>query len=903
MTSIQVTAAKLRMSLKEHEEAEEEGAGRGRAQQEALLASRRVYDPDERSVDMSKKRVTDMENCRRITVPDAAEASKESKIQVLIDNLEDVAKKAGREEKSFLRAGSSHLSTMTEQQRRGKASLIRREKNEELVLVASDKSGKLIPMSPELYRQSMEPHIRGDSVHSREDVLKAEKQFNGASKQILRAFKFGEAWGHEDRFVMAAKAENNEVPDLNQLVKDHKPTLKTRPVCRAQVTQAPNGPIAELLCEILNPFVEEADKESRTEVKSQEELCSEMNKVNARIREEGLRRGPYQNEGNLVVGSKDVEAHYPNIDIDLAASEVKKEIEESDLEVNVDTNEVALFLACSMTPEEIEEEGLTDFVNKRRYKNGARPGLTCKAITGGPAVRQQDRAWMQPERIPERAEKMKMIGSMMSVAIKLVMKNHFYSFDNVIRRQEKGGAIGNKLTERLGKILMKRHCRYYVRELARLGLKTELLKCYVDDTTDACVAIDPGVRFENGELVKKEELVEEDMHVAEDERTLNVLSAVANSIFPCVQFTVEYPSKNENGKVPILDLEVAVKDNQLTYEHYEKPCAAKMVIPFSSAHSRKMKMAVLVEEGVRRLRNTARGLDEEKRRSVMEKWSKKLRRSGYPATWRHEVIKAAYEKFDKMCEDEDNGVRPIHRPREWKERERRLEKEAKVTNWHKSRPNQVSAPLILDPTAGSLSKDAKEVCRKFEQVTGMRVVVQERAGNANKALAKSEPLKNEKCGRNDCFPCETGGGKCEKNGAGYEIVCVTCLKAGRKTCYYGESGKNGYTRGGEHRTACRLKNEENALYKHCQLEHGGMQAEFSMKVSGRFSSCLVRQVNEAVRIRMSDDECLMNSKSEFHQAPLVRVVATTGLQDGQEERLDAVRGGGGGRGRRRDHGA
>ena len=114
------------------------------------------------------------------------------------------------------------------------------------------------------------------------------------------------------------------------------------------------------------------------------------------------------------------------------------------------------------------------------------------------------------------------------------------------------------------------------------------------------------------------------------------------------------------------------------------------------------------------------------------KWSRKLRWSGYPATRRHEGIKAAYEKFDKMCEDEDEGVRPIHRPREWKKKERRVEKEAKV-----------SAPLILDPTAGSLSKDAKEVCRKFEQVTGMRVVVQERAGNANKALAKSEPLKNE----------------------------------------------------------------------------------------------------------------------------------------------------------------
>ena len=88
------------------------------------------------------------------------------------------------------------------------------------------------------------------------------------------------------------------------------------------------------------------------------------------------------------------------------------------------------------------------------------------------------------------------------------------------------------------------------------------------------------------------------------------------------------------------------------------------------------------------------------------------------------------------------------------------------------------------------------------------------------------------------------------------------------------------------------------MYKHCLLEHGGMQAEFSMKVSGRFSSCLVRQVNEAVRIGMSEDDCLMNSKAEFHQAPLVRVVATTGLQDGQEERLETARGGRGRGGRR-----
>ena len=105
------------------------------------------------------------------------------------------------------------------------------------------------------------------------------------------------------------------------------------------------------------------------------------------------------------------------------------------------------------------------------------------------------------------------------------------------------------------------------------------------------------------------------------------------------------------------------------------------MIHYTSAHSRKMKMAVLVEEG---LRNHTRGLEWERSRKVMEDWSRKLRRSGYPATMRHEVIKAAADRYKKMCMEEDEGVRPIHRPRSWKEKERRREKELKRTNWHQS---------------------------------------------------------------------------------------------------------------------------------------------------------------------------------------------------------------------------
>ena len=58
--------------------------------------------------------------------------------------------------------------------------------------------------------------------------------------------------------------------------------------------------------------------------------------------------------------------------------------------------------------------------------------------------------------------------------------------------------------------------------------------------------------------------------------------------------------------------------------------------------------------------------------------------------------------------------------------------------------------------------------------------------------------------------------------------------------------------------------------KNCMLKHGGVH-----------KSCLVRQVNKEVRITISEAGCIMNRKSEFHQAPLVRVVPTTGLLEKQ----------------------
>ena len=65
------------------------------------------------------------------------------------------------------------------------------------------------------------------------------------------------------------------------------------------------------------------------------------------------------------------------------------------------------------------------------------------------------------------------------------------------------------------------------------------------------------------------------------------------------------------------------------------------------------------------------------------------------------------------------------------------------------------------------------------------------------------------------------------------------------------------------------------------LEHASQEAYLSMDIVKCHSTCLSRQVHEAVRILRTDAEIILNSKSEFHQTPLIRVVATNWLQEEQ----------------------
>ena len=234
-----------------------------------------------------------------------------------------------------------------------------------------------------------------------------------------------------------------------------------------------------------------------------------------------------------------------------------------------------------------------------------------------------------------------------------------------------------------------------------------------------------------------------------------------------------------------------------------------------------------------------------------------------------------------MRREEEEGKRPLYRPREWQEVERMNKKSSRKTSWSKAgkKAGEIArAPLIISPVAGgSTTKKMKEVCRKFSIQHNIHVQVKQRGGQKMSRDAKSNPLRKGGCGREDCMVCTTSGrGDCSKSGAGYKITCMDCPKDKLVTSYEGETGRNPYSRGLEHQADLRNEKEASPLWKHCLIQHNGNKAIFKMDALRSFKYPMVRQVNEGARVRISKANICMNSRSEFHQPAIVRVMAVRG---------------------------
>ena len=84
---------------------------------------------------------------------------------------------------------------------------------------------------------------------------------NGNVAMGVKMFNVGQSWNHSDIVRESLIRRSCKVPKMTLLLKDHKEQKSdslpsTRPVVSACV--GTNGPLSELICELLEPVVNEA---------------------------------------------------------------------------------------------------------------------------------------------------------------------------------------------------------------------------------------------------------------------------------------------------------------------------------------------------------------------------------------------------------------------------------------------------------------------------------------------------------------------------------------------------------------------------------------------------------------------------------------------------------------------
>ena len=216
-----------------------------------------------------------------------------------------------------------------------------------MVIFETDKSKRFSCDSIENYKSLGQSHVANDDVVTTDTVIQFEKEINAHTGMWIRILNAGKKTGSYDRIRTSMKSNNNPPAPLSVLRKDHKQCEDSfigppgRPVCGGDVSY--NKRLSHLISLMLTDvYVGE-----KTVCASTEELLAEVDVVNA----EGI-------DNTFIVGSMDVEALYPSLDIVFTVEKVCEVLHDSKVNIEgVDYKELGLYLSLVKTDEELQTLG------------------------------------------------------------------------------------------------------------------------------------------------------------------------------------------------------------------------------------------------------------------------------------------------------------------------------------------------------------------------------------------------------------------------------------------------------------------------------------------------------------------------------------------------------------------
>ena len=718
--------------------------------------------------------------------------------------------------------------------------LKQKSKEEKTICFTTDKSGRWAADSKVNFISACEKHlatgIKEISINEHNEI---EKHINCHMLALLRMMGQKDDFNGE-RVRNASIVTGNTIAPLYSLRKDHKDVEigketegpKTRPVCGAK--DCLNMRLSHTLSLILKELL----PDNSTYCDSTEDLLAEIENLNND-----------EVNTNWEIGSLDIEALYPSLDIPKCAEVVSQELYKSDIEIkNINWKEVMLYLRYMLDDNKIRKKGLWRFCPKRRCAVGRPPTFT----SSGSVTDREERfkSWKFRKVKPCRDIIRIMFCEAIRILIRETISNHAFQFNGNIFKQETGGAIGLELVGVIANIYMCWWDRQLIQLMNDQKLKPKIYKRYVDDIN----------------------LIVEDMEnksKRSDENIMRKVRELANTVDENIKATFDYGSKYADGKLPMLDLKLWIgKDEKGDYKvlhtHYTKEVSSKFLIHERSSHPENMKFNTLVNEGLRILRNCNVGLSWNEIKEHLQIFIHRMQFSGYIHEYRAKVMELIFKKYDeKIKKYKETGK--MYRSRADQEKDRSIKNKRNKHNWYDK--SKYDGVLFVEVTEKSeLMNRVQKACKRNK----LRVKVVEKMNNTIKrVLQRSNPFKSTKCGRDDCNLCKLNMNvDCRCRGCVYKIVCTECNKR-----YIGQTCRSMYDRTNEHYDDWREKKERSVLHKHSVKYHNNLS--FNIKISiiaNCFGKPTTRMITEAVYIDQLSDEQSLNSKTEWSYVKLPTTV-------------------------------
>ena len=551
----EASLAKIRMEINKEKENEEFTPLERKEMEEIEAEERMVYNPKDDIFDGRKRRVTDLRECARVTLPKPLSDDEESKLEVRKRAQKEVFEKYRKENTT---KKGEQKSNLTRKELLGLKSLQKRIEKEEIIVMKTDKSSKFVVTTPEEYKNMGKEHTEKDEEVDMKVVKEMEKKINQHTIAWSLMWNSGENHNHGDRIVKSKVTRSGNQANLSLLYKDHKTGNKTRPV--ASGNESFNLGLSNGVSEVMesvsksmkNPYsvissedmlarvrkyneVIERKKEEWLIMKGLRLACNECNileqQCNQHIKEDKFHelikeenwdkikdaiensfenqccgetaykvmktdckscgKGITKEKMTMCLVGSDVIALYPSLSARNTGRIIKERIEKSNIKFEGFDDKKGRVYVVLNKDLAGNLEELKGLLPWRVTNKGTTPTMASVGPKWNP-----DEQWEFPKKELTGLERRKVFAKVTEIAVVTLFENFSYKFGGKNFRQNSGGPIGVRATGAASQLVVEDWAENYFEILEKADIWVALEGGYVDDGRQITNQLEKGMRFD-----------------------------------------------------------------------------------------------------------------------------------------------------------------------------------------------------------------------------------------------------------------------------------------------------------------------------------------------------------------------------------------------------------------------